>query len=431
MAAKSPTANHNQWPNVASPTELPNVAAAVIQDASVEIGDQCYSVSDGTTYQCTDATLGAAVWATMGGAANGLQAVSFRVNGAIVGIPLNVFLDGLIELGATALVTEVIMTQGVDGSSGATTAELFKVDNVGAETQITSTGSLSIAAGSGANTRIVSTSFNGGTDFIAASDRLGIKLTALQAGAAADIAITVVFGSISLAAPPSVPGSDEVNFVLNATRLGTTPLLAGSFYGLGGDSILAADSQVYMGCDDVAEDAILDIRRSDNGALVGTITKTGIIGAQVPAGDIALPVDGFYDLELRASLAGITASLLGVNFVFTPGGGTLINQAIIGDVTGVTPLLIGSVYMPAGTLQASSEVLLGTGGSGVASLELRRSGLGTLVATWTTLSGALPGPVFLPAAVPLPGAEFYDLTLFGDAGGTQAILQGLHLTVLS
>jgi hypothetical protein len=120
-----------------------------------------------------------------------------------------------------------------------------------------------------------------------------------------------------------------------------------------------------------------------------------------------------------------------VNFVFTPGGGTLINQAIIGDVTGVTPLLIGSVYMPAGTLQASSEVLLGTGGSGVASLELRRSGLGTLVATWTTLSGALPGPVFLPAAVPLPGAEFYDLTLFGDAGGTQAILQGLHLTVLS
>lgn len=361
--------------------------------------------------------------------AAGLQAISFRISGALVGIALNVFLDGLVELGAAATVQQVIMTQGIDGGAGTTTAELFKVDTFGTETQITTAASVSIASGGGANARIVSTSFNGGTDSIAADDRLGIKLTAIQDPAAAELAITVVFGAVALAGPPAVPGSDEVNFAVKASQTGVTPLLVGAFHGLSTDSILAASSQVQMGVDDAINDAILDIRRSDNGTLVGTITKTGLIGTQAPGGDIALPYTGFYDLELRASLAGVVATILGVNFVFSAGGGTLINQALVGDTTGVTPLLVGSVYMPNGTLQASSEVLLGTGGAGTATLELRRAGLGTLVATWT--AAAVPAPVSLAAAVPLPGAEFYDLLLYGDAAPTQALLNGLHLTVLS
>ena len=362
-------------------------------------------------------------------AASGLQSVTFRINGPLLSVPLSVFIDGLIELGAAATVTQVIMTQEVDGTGGTTTVELFKVDTFAAETQITTAASLSIGFGGGANARIVSTSFNGGTDAIAADDRLGIKMTAAQTGAPAEIAVTVVFGAATLAAPPTVTGTDEVNNALKASVTGVTPLLAGSFYGLSTDSILAASSNAQMGVDDAINDAILDIRRSDNGTLVGTITKTGLIGTQAPVGDIALPYTGFYDLELRASLAGVVATITGFNFVFAVGGGTRVNQALVEQQTGVTPLLVGSVYLPGGTLQASSLAFLGTGGAGTASLELRRSGLGTLVTTWTT--AAIPGEVSLPAAAPLPGAEFYDLLLFGDAAPTTAILNGLNIVVLS
>lgn len=66
MAAKSPQAMHNQWPNVASTTQLPNVSGASIQDQTVEVGDQCYVTGTGT-YQCDTATVGAAVWSSMGG----------------------------------------------------------------------------------------------------------------------------------------------------------------------------------------------------------------------------------------------------------------------------------------------------------------------------------------------------------------------------
>jgi hypothetical protein len=53
------------WPNVASAAQLPNVAAATIQSALLQVGDIC-PVTGGPTYTCTTATLGAAVWAVIG-----------------------------------------------------------------------------------------------------------------------------------------------------------------------------------------------------------------------------------------------------------------------------------------------------------------------------------------------------------------------------
>ena len=61
----SPTQFHGQWPNVANPTELPNVAGATIQDAAVEVGDTCFSLSDGVMYVCIIAGVGVGVWAAM------------------------------------------------------------------------------------------------------------------------------------------------------------------------------------------------------------------------------------------------------------------------------------------------------------------------------------------------------------------------------
>ena len=62
MAGKSPKQFHSNWPNVSDPTELPNVSGASIQDAALEVGDLCYSLSDTTLYYCTTSTLGAAAW---------------------------------------------------------------------------------------------------------------------------------------------------------------------------------------------------------------------------------------------------------------------------------------------------------------------------------------------------------------------------------
>jgi hypothetical protein len=53
------------WPNVASAAQLPNVAAATIQSALLQVGDIC-PVTGGPTYTCTTETLGAAVWAVIG-----------------------------------------------------------------------------------------------------------------------------------------------------------------------------------------------------------------------------------------------------------------------------------------------------------------------------------------------------------------------------
>ena len=62
MATKSPQQFHGSWPSAATFADLPNSAAAAVQDAALEVGDTCLVAADKEVYVCDDATLGAAVW---------------------------------------------------------------------------------------------------------------------------------------------------------------------------------------------------------------------------------------------------------------------------------------------------------------------------------------------------------------------------------
>jgi len=75
MATKSPTQHHSYWGVVASASQLPNVSGATIQDAAVEAGDTAYVTGSGT-YQCDDATVGAAVWSSVGSAVVGIGTIA-------------------------------------------------------------------------------------------------------------------------------------------------------------------------------------------------------------------------------------------------------------------------------------------------------------------------------------------------------------------
>ena len=55
---------HSYWGEFAAVTQFPNVVAAPIQSAKVEVGDTAYDSATGNLYVCTTATVGAAVWAS-------------------------------------------------------------------------------------------------------------------------------------------------------------------------------------------------------------------------------------------------------------------------------------------------------------------------------------------------------------------------------
>ena len=65
VGKKSPTALHSHWSIAATPSDLPNVSGASVQDGALEVGDRAYVTSTSKSYACTLATLGAATWATM------------------------------------------------------------------------------------------------------------------------------------------------------------------------------------------------------------------------------------------------------------------------------------------------------------------------------------------------------------------------------
>jgi len=71
MAARSPTQFHNFWGVYATPSLLPNVTGAPLQDDDLEIGDIAYVVSDISVYKCDDSTPGAAVWNVVGASGAG------------------------------------------------------------------------------------------------------------------------------------------------------------------------------------------------------------------------------------------------------------------------------------------------------------------------------------------------------------------------
>jgi len=66
VATRSPIAFHAYWGIFATSGDLPNVAGAPTQSATLQVGDQAYSTADSMLYFCVNATLGAAIWSAMG-----------------------------------------------------------------------------------------------------------------------------------------------------------------------------------------------------------------------------------------------------------------------------------------------------------------------------------------------------------------------------
>ena len=399
-------------------------------DGALTIGDPGTFAIDLATGLWYRKTANPSTWEEGGGGGGGLSPMHFQQNGPLASVTTPTdFVDGLREVGSGAIVTGIILSQEIDGTSGNTTIELFKVDPAGVETQITVASSASLAFGGGDKARAVSASFIGTNNELSSNDRLGIKVTSVQGGPAAEITVTVLFGGITADPPPGLPEDDEVTQALLRVVAGTTFDNIGAVY-LPAGTITAADSRVFLGTDDVAATAELEIRDAVSASLLATITKLGLPADTQPGGDIVVATPGWYSLRLRSDTALTNATLFGLRFVYSLGNGTRIRQAIDAEVTGDTFENVGSVYLPAGTLQAPGRIFAGaTTGPDSAEIELRRETGGTLITTWTAV-GTLQ-EMTLGGGVTIPAGDWYNIRLRGDAGGVVAVLKGIDWTVLT
>ena len=97
----------------------------------------------------------------------------WNINGLLSDFATAIFLDGLQELLINRTLVSISLSQRVDGTSGTTTVQIYKVSTAAAETLL---GSVSLASGGGGNARNTATI----NLSVAATDRLGIKATAFQ-----------------------------------------------------------------------------------------------------------------------------------------------------------------------------------------------------------------------------------------------------------
>ena len=258
--------------------------------------------------------------------------------------------------------------------------------------------------------------------------------THVTSGNPGSIAVDAVVGTVykkdlnpstwSILADKSVIG---INQALKGMVLGTTYALVGSVY-LSMGTIRADRSRVMLGTDQVLDTATLELRRFVGGNVIATLTATGLLQDVVPSGDITIAATDWYDLYLKADVATTNALLRGLKLEYSKDPSTKVRQSIDQTHTGVTPLLVGSLYLPAGTLQASSRCMLGTLVGGTGTIELKRFTGGASIATWAA-TGAMQDKV-LGSNVVIPASDWYDLYLYGGAGPTVSVIKGLDWTVL-
>lgn len=126
------------------------------------------------------------------------------------------------------------------------------------------------------------------------------------------------YGVANVASPKSV-----WNGPLNEEQLGTTELHIGSVYLDISDAPLRlhASTHAMIGGAVVADTAILNIREFLGGALVASITRTGLLDDQTLDGgvDVDLVTGGWYDFFLVAGGAAETAIIKGLQLVVVRG----------------------------------------------------------------------------------------------------------------
>jgi hypothetical protein len=109
-----------------------------------------------------------------------------------------------------------------------------------------------------------------------------------------------------------------------------------------------------------------------------------------------------------------------------------IKDIVLSEETSATSFVnIGSVYLPAGTLESTSLAFLGTvSATDTAELELRRETGATLIATWDVVT-SVPVSDALGSSPSIPANDWYSLRLRTVNGIDTARVQGVRLIVTS
>lgn len=340
------------------------------------------------------------------------------------------YVGGLREVGGAAEVKKVIISQEVAGGSGTMTFELYKISTDNVVTQITQTGTCTITASAGNLARVVHTSFIPGTTQLLPTDRLGLRCTSNQGTipqAVQDVSVTVILSGIKVAPPPPLDTRAIVQ-AIDVTAIGTSYVHVGSVHLVPG-MLDGSDSRFMMGTTNTNESMTLQIRKFGSTVPVATVTKTGVIGDHTLGSNVIIFEETFYDIFIKANSPTTIAQIKGFKLVYEPTHRVDVRQALIANVTGTTAKHIGSIYLPAGTMQADSSVLLGTDEiTGTATLELRRFSTGDLIGSIVAtgiLQAKSPSSII---SVPYP--DFYDLYLKASAPSTTAMISGLNLVVI-
>jgi len=361
---------------------------------------------------------------------DGVPAAVWSMETAPTASPTN-YVGGLREVGGAAQIQKIILSQEVAGGSGTMTFELYKISSANVETQITTTGTVSITSAQGNLARIVHTSFISGTTSLLPDDRLGLRVTANQGGTSPqDVSVTVILSDLQAAPPPPldtraiVQAVDVIVMGTSWVQIGSIPLVPGLLDG--SDSRFMVGTTLVSGPD---ASFTLEIRKFGSTTAVATMTQTGVLGDRSLGNDVLILEDTFYDIVVKGNSASTIVHIKGFKVVYEPTHRVDVRQALAADVTGVTPSHIGSIYLPAGTLQTGSSVVLGTDEvAGVATLDIRRftdsTLVGSIVATGV-MQKANPSSV-----ISIPYPDFYDLYLKAGAPSTTAMISGLNIVVI-
>ncbi len=273
MAKKSPSPYHAHWGQVASPAELPNVAAATIQDTGVERGDFAYSLSDDELYVCKTETVGAGVWVgTVAGVADLKDAYD---GGESVGLTDARGAIKVVDFAQTAPTPAIQITKGIV-LGGAIIVDDF-VGGISSPTLGSSDGS--VGQNPSRNLRI-QTGAGGTGSGSGGGASGGITIAAGEGGDEAAGFAAGVGGPLSLKAGDGGPGTG----LGNGADGGLASLRAGDAGWPGfGNAGLAGDLELDAGADPSGNNTGGDI------TLGGTDAKTITSGNFPNTGNIGTP----------------------------------------------------------------------------------------------------------------------------------------------
>jgi hypothetical protein len=165
--------------------------------------------------------------------------------------------------------------------------------------------------------------------------------------------------------------------------------------------------------------ALVDQIGAADMTLVGalTVVETGYAGRPAVGMDSSLATasePGFMSTTQAERLATLWATR---------------NVTLQGTNVGVAPVVVGAVYLTAATvIAAASRAYMGTGGAGIATLQLRRTSDGVLEPGLTWVSAAALGDVALAGAVTVSSSEWYTIELLGDAAPTVSSAYGIQFS---